>query len=144
MFVENQPKPETLCGDTCLNITLHLLLLLFEKTYSNIAKIIGETRPNIKTFVLNDNSLVSGPVSISYQELESFIEENYVRDPGSRRFVCNICGHSCLNRLDVARHIEAKHVNLPEIYCPHCGKPYKNRNSLRVHIKNTHPDLVSS
>ena len=25
MFVENQPKPETLCGDTCLNIMLHLL-----------------------------------------------------------------------------------------------------------------------
>ena len=96
-----------------------------------------------RLFVLNDNYILSGPVSISYEQLESFIEANYSRDPDSKRFFCNICGHSCINRLDVARHIEAKHVILPEIYCPHCQKPYKNRNSLRVHIKNSHPDFTN-
>ena len=93
--------------------------------------------------MLKDNYIVTGLVSISYEELEPFIEENYSRDPDSRRFLCNICGKSSLTRLDVTRHIEAKHVILPEIYCPQCGKPSKNRNSLRVHIKSTHPDFTS-
>ena len=52
MFVENQPKPETLYEDICLNSTPTLPTPLkggFEKNSNNIVKIIGGTRPNIKT-----------------------------------------------------------------------------------------------
>ena len=43
MFVENQPKPETLCGDICPNSTPPLKGL-FETNYNDIVKIIGGAR----------------------------------------------------------------------------------------------------
>ena len=78
----------------------------------------------------------SGPINISYEHLEDFLQHNYNRDVESRRYIC------ALGRLDVTRHIEAKHVILLELYCQHCNKPSKNKNALRMHIKNCHSDQL--
>jgi len=75
---------------------------------------------------------------MSHEEFDDFVSQNVFKDH-SMRWTCGICNQSTfLNKLDVIRHIESRHVILPEIFCNICGKPSKTRNALRMHKKNYH------
>ena len=75
---------------------------------------------------------------LNHEDFEAFCEANAVRDNFTKSWHCSLCGHQCLNKNDMSRHIESKHVNLPELNCDICGKTSKTRNSLRMHMKNFH------
>ena len=75
---------------------------------------------------------------LSHEDFDSFFEANSARDQFTKCWHCNLCGQQCLNKLDMSRHIESKHVNLPELNCDICGKSSKTRNALRMHMKNYH------
>ncbi len=77
-------------------------------------------------------------VQLSFEELEDFANVNIGKDPQSGRWSCGICGASFVNKLDVKRHIEAKHVVLPPQYCNLCNKAAKTSHSMRMHMKNAH------
>jgi len=75
-------------------------------------------------------------------ELESFISINCVKDESTNRWVCSLCGQSG-GKLDVSRHIEAKHASLPNLKCSICGKLSKTRDSLRRHVTKYHKDQLA-
>ena len=52
-----------------------------------------------------------------FEELKDFANANISKDPETGRWLCSICGATFVNKLDVKRHIEAKHVVLPPLYC---------------------------
>ena len=75
-------------------------------------------------------------VSLTHDQLDYFIEQNFGKV--ENRTICNICGQICTSVIDVSRHIEAKHVILPELLCSICQKPSKTRDSLRRHELKYH------
>ena len=81
-------------------------------------------------------SFVGSLVKLSHEELDPFIDANCAK-PGAK-WTCLICGHSANLKTDVARHIEARHVILPELLCHICHKSCKTRDSLRRHIGRYH------
>ena len=87
--------------------------------------------------------LLDNIIQLDFNDLPQFLKENMHKDFENKKWACSICGFTTLNKVDVARHIEAKHVSLPELLCPTCGKPSKNRNALRVHMKVMHNQVSS-
>ncbi|KAJ8866622.1 hypothetical protein PR048_032482 [Dryococelus australis] len=51
--------------------------------------------------------------------------------------VCSFCG-VVLRRQLLFAHMREKHIGSMSMPCQFCGKVFKNRNSLRVHIYNFH------
>ena len=99
-----------------------------------------------KTFWIDCDCLLTftgNPVQLSHQELDDFLAVNTYKDQTVGRWMCGICGLSFLNKIDVNRHIESKHVILPELLCAICNKPSKTRHSLRIHMKITHPEAFA-
>lgn len=87
--------------------------------------------------------LITGDkVQLSLEELEEFANNKTSKDLHTGRWLCNLCGASFVNKLDVKRHIEAKHVVLPPQFCSICFKAIKTSHSLRMHMKNVH-NIVS-
>jgi len=76
------------------------------------------------------------PVSLQHEQLDTFIEENVRKE--FNKWCCLICGKIASFRIDIARHIEAKHVSLPELVCDICGTSSKTRDSLRRHVTKFH------
>jgi len=74
---------------------------------------------------------------ITTSDLENIISENCVKDELSNRWTCAFCGQFG-GRLDISRHIEAKHVTLPNLKCDLCGKLSKTRDSLQRHMNKYH------
>ena len=83
-------------------------------------------------------------VKLDFNGLEQFLSDNLYKDSVSLKWTCCICGFTCQAKQTVARHIEAKHVSLPELLCPTCGKPSKTRHSLRVHMKAIHDQIYQN
>ena len=83
-------------------------------------------------------SVLGNIVELSHEDLENFVNSNSYKDQHSNRWTCSLCGQIAANKLDINRHIESKHVKLPELYCDICSKPSKTKNSLRMHMKNYH------
>ena len=77
-------------------------------------------------------------MSLNHDQLDQFVNENIYKDFDTSRWTCSLCSSTFLNKIDVARHIEAKHVILPELPCTICKKAYKTRHSLKIHMKNAH------
>ena len=80
-------------------------------------------------------------VNLDVEQLDAYLNDNIHRDPSTSRWTCSICNVPFINRKDVARHIEAKHVSLPELQCPICGKAYKTRHSMSIHLKKAHGQI---
>jgi len=51
-----------------------------------------------------------------------------------RKVVCTLCGKEG-RRLDIFRHVEANHITGLSHSCTVCGKPYKTRDTLRLHMR---------
>ena len=77
-------------------------------------------------------------VTLSHEELDTFIAENCTKDVSTSNWSCNFCGVTRKLKSDVARHLEAKHVILPELPCQICLKYFKTRDSLRRHELKYH------
>ena len=92
-------------------------------------------------FCINNSYFVyvgNTPVKLSLDQLDSFIEENRTKDLFGQNWTCNICGQVAINKLDIGRHIEAKHVIVPLLECDFCHKSLKTRDALRRHIMRVH------
>ena len=88
--------------------------------------------------ILFHSLFTGGKVQLSFEELEDFAYANISKDPDTGRWLCSICGATFVNKLDVKRHIEAKHVVLPPLYCNMCNKAVKTSHSMRMHMKSVH------
>jgi len=73
-------------------------------------------------------------------DLEKFIADNCIKDQVTNRWSCGLCGQTG-GKLDVSRHIEAKHVSLPNLKCDICHKESKTRDSLRRHMTKYHKEI---
>ena len=71
-------------------------------------------------------------LQISHDEFETFSMENMCKDENGR-WTCKLCGKSTVNKIDVTRHIESTHVELPMLMCDLCHKYFKTKKSLRTH-----------
>jgi len=78
-------------------------------------------------------------VELNLDELENFIMDNCIKDLLTNKWACGMCGQNG-GKLDVSRHIEAKHVILPNLKCDVCLKASKTRDSLRRHMTKYHKD----
>jgi len=78
-------------------------------------------------------------VELNLDELENFIMDNCIKDLLTNKWACGMCGQNG-GKLDVSRHIEAKHVTLPNLKCDVCLKASKTRDSLRRHMTKYHKD----
>jgi len=75
-------------------------------------------------------------VELSHDQLDEYINQNLSHD--NVHWVCNICSKPGKKRLDVSRHIEAKHVVMAPLICSLCNNPFKTRDSLRKHMAKSH------
>ena len=81
--------------------------------------------------------LSGNAVELTQEDLEDFLSGNNTRQPNGL-WMCNICGKSSSNRIDINRHVEAQHVKLPPLHCEICDKYYKTRDSFRRHETREH------
>ena len=56
---------------------------------------------------------------------------------GRRKKVCNVCGKEADYRV-IKDHIEANHIEGVSIPCNNCGKIFRLRSSLQMHINKNH------
>lgn len=57
---------------------------------------------------------------------------------GGKVWKCLDCGYVQKLKKDVQKHVEAKHLNVPQVKCNYCGKFYPNRYALRAHVSRKH------
>ena len=60
-------------------------------------------------------------------------------DSGKTVFQCKVCGKTNLRKHHIVNHVEA--VHFPHMFkysCHYCGKEYKSKNSLDVHVSTSH------
>jgi len=74
------------------------------------------------------------------KELDEAIEEMMYR--AGTEWVCRQCGRSAVRRIDIARHVEARHVPNLQVSCQFCNRNFKTRDSLRKHVVNVHPQML--
>ena len=80
-------------------------------------------------------------MQLDFNDVEQFVNDNVYKDNATLKWTCSICGLTCQTKQNIARHIEARHVSLPKLLCPTCGKPSKTRHALRVHMKAIHDQI---
>ena len=51
---------------------------------------------------------------------------------------CIECGHSSRSKTDVAKHVEAKHIESSGFHCSYCSKFCPSRNALQAHVSRYH------
>ena len=54
------------------------------------------------------------------------------------QWVCSVCGKSAARKIDISRHVEARHVHNLQIACQQCQRFFKTRDSLRKHCVSSH------
>ena len=57
---------------------------------------------------------------------------------GHGKFSCKVCGKTINHKGHMISHIEHKHIQGVTHQCPKCGKPYRSRGSLQVHVSLHH------
>ena len=57
--------------------------------------------------------------------------------PGSRNYVCNVCGARLKNEITLKAHIKLTH-EMPEAKCKLCDKMFKNKYDLKRHNQEAH------
>ena len=56
---------------------------------------------------------------------------------GYKGWQCVECGAKGIKG-DMKRHVEAKHLKNTQVACNVCGKVYKNRHCLQIHVSTSH------
>ena len=64
--------------------------------------------------------------------------ESMMERLGHGKFSCNVCGKTINHKGHMISHIEHKHIQGFSHQCPKCGKPYRSRGSLQVHVSLHH------
>ena len=70
------------------------------------------------------------------EDLDETIRSMMNRSDG--QWICNICGKAGKTNQILSNHIEAKHIEGVSHPCNQCGKLFRSRNSLAVHIFKIH------
>jgi len=88
--------------------------------------VIAEDEPNIvlKEKVIEVNA-----------ELDKQIEDNLVKSDGM--WMCKVCGKCANHKSKLKQHVET-HINGFSHPCSLCGKSYRSRNVLRMHMSRDH------
>jgi len=68
------------------------------------------------------------------KELDDEILEKMYQTERGNPWTCAECGKMSMRKADIARHIEAKHIEGISFSCSICGKFFKTRDSLRKHF----------
>lgn len=63
------------------------------------------------------------------------------QDVSSRKHFCRLCGRGFKEAWMVKRHMLTH--SLPGFFCPHCNKPFKRKDTLRMHILKCHGDVIN-
>ena len=76
----------------------------------------------------------------SLEQLDGFLAANIVELSGGF-LKCALCDYSYQRRNNVARHIEANHVDMT-FHCDMCGKITPTRHAMYYHKKKAHLSLM--
>jgi uncharacterized C2H2 Zn-finger protein len=72
---------------------------------------------------------------------KDFIKANILRvldAHGLPIYQCSFCAHQTRLSANLAKHIEARHMESGGVVCPHCDKLFNSRNSLQSHVSRKH------
>ena len=61
--------------------------------------------------------------------------------PGSRNYICNICGTRLKNEISLKAHIKLSH-EMPEETCKVCEKKFKNKQSNQQSVKTKSKKVI--
>uniref|UniRef100_A0A336M5P9 CSON004478 protein n=1 Tax=Culicoides sonorensis TaxID=179676 RepID=A0A336M5P9_CULSO len=71
--------------------------------------------------------------------LKSRLSDHIGAKHQSKRFVCDLCGCSYVEKANLIRHMFYKHLKNQRQYpCPYCDKIYEQSGSRSLHIKKIH------
>lgn len=74
--------------------------------------------------------------AMAVEARKSFLDSYITLDRRLGGFwTCIVCKYKSRSRSDVRRHIETKHGDKEDVPCPHCNRPYKNKRSLKTHLR---------
>ena len=82
-------------------------------------------------------------INVELQDLDEQIKsmitksDAFCKNGRGKMSSCNICGKEGPYK-DMSRHVEANHITGISHNCDMCGKVFRSRNSLRVHIASFH------
>ena len=78
-------------------------------------------------------------INTTNEELDEQIRSMMTRSDG--HWSCKVCGKTAKKNQVIIFHIEAKHIAGVSHPCNQCGKMFRSRHSLAVHISNIHKVL---
>lgn len=63
------------------------------------------------------------------------------REPGAKRYICDVCGRGLISKFKLSRHkeIHIRQEDAPHL-CPVCGKRFRLREYLRIHMWSHDPE----
>ena len=92
-----------------------------------------------------DNNALAIPLSGELQQLDETVKsmmetsQNMFQEGNRRRQgkQCKVCGKEG-RATDILRHIETYHLEGVSIPCKYCGKIFRSRNNLSIHVSKQH------
>jgi len=63
---------------------------------------------------------------------------------GGSGFMCLICNKVSSTKGNLKKHVESMHTEDQTQNCKHCGKKFKNKNTLQNHVSLHHRGPVSA
>merc|ERR1719509_165760 len=92
---------------------------------------VSETTTKEETLAISDhgNDALDAQILLMVEVTDVSLGGN-----NGRKVVCTLCGKEG-RRLDIFRHVEANHITGLSHSCTVCGKPYKTRDTLRLHMR---------
>ena len=96
------------------------------------------------SYIEDDTAMVTidtseNKITTTNEELDEKIRSMMTRSDG--QWHCNVCGKAGKTNQVIIFHIEAKHIEGVSHPCNQCGKMFRSRPSLAVHISNIHKIL---
>ncbi len=71
------------------------------------------------------------------EDIAQFIRQDLTAAISALQFECMICGHATKERSNLRKHIANVHGTHEEHICHVCNKVYKNKTSLKDHLRRT-------
>merc|ERR1712126_98032 len=104
------------------------------RTVKKVQQAMPEVAANETTILLNNQ--IQPIDSNDLSEIDQKLYENMVRNSDGR-YSCKICSKANMHRTQMKFHVET-HMEGLTFPCNTCGKDFRSRNSLRVHLSTRH------
>ncbi|XP_076238966.1 uncharacterized protein LOC143182094 isoform X6 [Calliopsis andreniformis] len=95
---------------------------------------------NFCTYETTNKSTLHSHISRKHSTKRPGRRKNYGYSTEQEEYTCDVCEFKCQNRRRLKEHLERKHVSDYKYDCEYCGKKFKVKGDMRLHVRFKHKE----